>query len=198
MKPYIKKSFYLVTLLAILALTMPAYAKTGKITKTFPVEKGGTLVIESNLGSIYVGTWDRDEVSVIVKRSASRMSRVNGFKVQIDQRGNDVYVKGENEQNNRVDVEFYINVPKEFSVDLKTGDGSINVGDLKGNVKLLTDDGGISIGNVIGGKVDARTSGDSIKVGNVKGDLKLDTSGGSIQLGKITGKSCINTAGCNI
>ncbi len=198
MKTYIKKSLCPLILLTILALTMPVYAETGKIEKTFPVTKGGTLVIESNLGSIYVGTWDRDEVSVIVKKRASSKQRVAGFEVQIEQKGNDVYVKGENEQDNRVIVEFCVNIPKEYNVDMKTDRGSINIDDIKGNVKLLTSDGGISVGNVTDGNVDARTSGDRVKVGNVKGGIKVDTSGGSIQLGKITGKSCINESGCSI
>jgi len=198
MKSYIKKSFYALILLAILALTVPAYAGTGKIVKTFPVNTGGTLVIESNLGSIYIDTWDRDEVSVLVRKSASSKQREKGFEVQIEQRGNDIYVKGENEQNNRVSVDFCINIPKKYNVDLKTDKGSINVGDLKGNVKLLTSDGGISIGDITDGDVDVRTSGDRVKVGNVKGGIKVDTSGGSILLGKITGKSCINESGCNI
>ena len=193
MKPYIKKSFYLVILLlAILALTMPANAETGKIIKNFPVDKGGTLVIESNVGSIFVGTWDRDEVSVIVVKRASRKGQVAEFAPQIEQRGNDVYVKGENEQNNPVTVEYNVNIPKNFNVDLKTGKGSIKVTDIKGNVKLITSDGGIRVGNVTGGNVYAQTSGDSIRVGNVEGDVKVDTSGGSVRLGKITGKSSIN------
>jgi hypothetical protein len=195
MKSYIKNSLYLVALMVILALTMPANAETGKITKTFTVDKGGTLVIESNLGSIFIGTWDRDEVSVIVKMSARKKSQVAGFEAQIEQRGNDVYIKGENEQDNRVSVEFDVNIPRKFNVDLKTGKGSIKLTDIKGNVKLFTNDGGISIGNVTGGNVDAHTSGDSVKVGNVKGDVEVDTSGGSIQLGEVTGKSRINESG---
>ena len=193
MKPYIKKSFYLVILLlAILALTMPASAETGKIIKNFPVDKGGTLVIESNVGSIFVGTWDRDEVSVIVVKRASRKGQVAEFAPRIEQRGNDVYVKGENEQNNPVTVEYNVNIPKNFNVDLKTGKGSIKVTDIKGNIKLITSDGGIRVGNVTGGNVYAQTSGDSIRVGNVEGDVKVDTSGGSVRLGKITGKSSVN------
>ena len=198
MNAYIKKSLYPLALLALLALTLPAYAETGKILKTFSVEKGGTLVIESNLGAIYVDTWDRDEVSVLVRRCASSKQRVKGFDVQIEQKGNDIYVKGENEENNRVSVDFRINIPKEYNVDLKTREGLIDLADIKGNVKLLTKDGNIVIGNVKDGNVDARTSGDSIKVGNVKGGIKVDTSGGTIQLGEITGKSCINESGCNI
>ena len=179
MEPYIKKSLYALTLLAILALTVPAYAETGKIVKTFPVNKGGTLVIDSNLGSIYIDTWDRDEVSVLVRRRASSKQRVKGFEVQIERRGNDIYVKGENRPDNLVSVDFCVNIPKEYSVDLKTGEGSIDLGDIKGNVK-------------------AKTSGDSVKLGDVKGGVKVDTSGGSIQMGKISGKSCINEAGCSI
>ena len=193
MKPYFKKSLYLVTLLiAILALTIPANAETGKIIKNFPVDKDGTLVIECNLGSIFVGTWDRDEVSVVVVKRAIKKRNIAKFEAQVEKRGNDIHVRGKNEEHNPVLVEFNVNIPRNFNVDLKTGKGSIRITDINGNVKLLTGDGGIRIGNVEGGNVYAQTSGDSIKVGNVEGDVKLNTSGGSVRLGKITGKSSIN------
>ena len=52
------------------------------------MDKGGKLVIESSLGSIFVGTWDRDEVCVIVIKRAQRKNQVAGFEAQIEQRGN--------------------------------------------------------------------------------------------------------------
>ena len=170
-----------------------------KISKKLsPVGKGGTLYLESGMGSIKVGTWEKGEVFVSVKKRARSKERLDGFEVQIEQNGNDIVVSGDNEWNNRVRVEFQVNVPREYNLDLSTGGGSIDVSDINGNVKLHTSGGSIAIGDVDGGDVDAHTSGGSIKIGDVNGDLKVDTSGGSINLGKITGTSSIHTSGGSI
>jgi hypothetical protein len=198
MNQYIKKMLYTLIILAGLIVTVSANAETENIERTFSVSKGGTLILESDMGSIKVGTWDKSEVFVSVKKRASSKERLDRFKLLIEKRGNNIYIKGNREWNSRLQIEFHINVPKEYNVDLKTGGGSIKVADIKGNVKLATSGGSISIGNVDLGDVNAHTSGGSIKVGDVNGNLKVNTSGGSIHLGKVTGTSSINTSGGSI
>lgn len=187
-----------VIILFILSLTIPAYAESEKIEKSFSVKKGGELIIDSDLGEIRVDTWGEDEVSVLIKKQALNQERLDAFEVEIEQRGNDIHIRGDNELNNRIRVEFRVKVPKEYNVDLSTGGDSINVDDIIGDVKLDTSGGSITIGNVNGGDIDAHTSGGNIRVGDVNGDLKVHTSGGSIILGTVTGKSSIHTSGGNI
>ena len=177
MQSYMKKSLYPLVLLAILALTLPAHARTERIKKTFPANKGGTLVVECDLGSIYVGTVEGDEVFVSVQKNALTRKQLKDFGVSIEQRGNDIYVTGENEQNNNVGVVFAIDVPEDYNVNLRTGEGYIKVGDIKGNVAAYTSEG-------------------NIKVAKVAGDLKADAPRGTIHLGKKkTGKSSVHRSG---
>lgn len=198
MNQNIKKMLYTLIILAGFIVSVSANAETENIEKTFSVSKGGTLILESDMGSIEVGTWDKSEVFVSVKKRASSKERLDSFKLLIEQRGNNIYIEGDREWNSRLQIEFHINVPKEYNVDLKTGGGSIGVADIKGNVKLTTSGGSISIGNVDLGDVNAHTSGGSIKVGDVNGNLKVNTSGGSIHLGKVNGTSSIDTSGGSI
>ncbi len=199
MKMFIKISLYPFILLAVLTLAIAAHAETQKIEKTFSVDKGGTLVIESDIGSIEVGTWDKNEVSVSVRKNASSRKRLDMFEVQLEQRGNDIFIEGRNERRNRIQVEFHVIVPGIYNADLRTGGGSIDVADISGNVKINTSGGSISIGNVESGNIDAHTSGGSIKVGNVTGIVKVDTSGGSIDIGNVTrGKVDARTSGGSI
>ena len=163
MQSYIKKSLCPLILLFILALTIPAYAKTEKIEKTFSVGKGGTLVIECDLGSINVVTRDEDEVFVSVQKRAANLKQLKSFGIEIEQRGNDIYVKGKNRNRSDVGVVFSVDVPREYNVILNTGKGHIYVADIKGTV-------------------DAHTSGGNIKVIGMDGDLKADARGGKILL----------------
>ncbi len=188
-----------IIVLFILSLVIPAYAESEKIEKSFSVKKGGELIIDSDLGEIRVDTWDEDEVSVLITKQARNQERLDAFEVEMDQRGNDIHISGDNELHNRVRVEFRIKVPKEYNVDLSTGGGSINVDDINGDVKLDTSGGSITIGSVSSGDIDAHTSGGNISVADVTGNVAVDTSGGSISIGNVDdGNVDAHTSGGNI
>ena len=189
--------FLLVALFSLIAAT-PAKSETGNVVKSFSAKSGGNLTIESDQGSIKVVTWNTQKVDVLVEKRAGKQKQLDGFKVNFDQTGNDIFVEGDGVRSNRVSVKFIIKVPQEFNLDLNTGGGSIEVSDISGEVKVNTSGGNIRIGDVIQGDVEANTSGGNINVGDVAGNLKIDTSGGNIRLGKINGKSSIDTSGGNI
>jgi len=168
------------------------------ISKSYSVKSGGSLYIESDSGRIEVETWDKNKVEVKITKKSRKEKRLSEFKVDIEQSGNDISIEGEGEWNSRVSVIYYIRVPNEYDLDLKTGGGSISVNDISGKIKMKTSGGAIKVGNVAKGNVDVKTSGGSITIGNVNGDLKADTSGGRIVVGKITGKSQLDTSGGRI
>ncbi|MCW8997440.1 MAG: DUF4097 domain-containing protein, partial [Kangiellaceae bacterium] len=173
-------------------------AEVENVEKRFDVTSGGTLNLNSDHGSIELESWKKNEVLIEVRKKARNKERLDEFKLTFDQKGNDIYVEGDSEWNSKVSIKYTIKVPSEFNLDLKTGGGSIKVGDLSGKIKVHTSGGSIRIGNVAQGEVDANTSGGSIKVGDVNGNLKVDTSGGSIKIGEVTGTSEINTSGGSI
>ncbi|MDX2498910.1 MAG: hypothetical protein QNL14_00195 [Deltaproteobacteria bacterium] len=189
--------FLLLVLFSAMAAT-PAKSATENVDKSFSVKSGGTLTIESDKGSIKVETGDRLTVEVLVEKTAGKQEQLDGFKVNLDQKGNDIFVEGDGDWNNKVSVKFFIKAPLSFNLDLKTGGGAIGVDDISGKVKVNTKGGNIRIGNVAQGNVDAKTSGGNINVGDVAGNLIVETSGGNIGLGKISGKSSIDTSGGSI
>ena len=196
-KPMQRVAYLFVVLFGFLA-TAQARSENQEVNKTFSVKSGGTLTIESTQGRLEVETWGKDQVEVKVKMTARSAKRLDDFKLDFEQKGNDVFIEGDGGWNSRVSVKFLVKVPKKYNLDLQTGGGSIEVSDISGEVKVKTSGGSINIGDVTGGNVNANTSGGSIKVGNVDGNLAVDTSGGSIRLGKITGRSLIDTSGGSI
>lgn len=196
----IPKLFYLFVMLFSLLMASQARSATEQVDKTFSVKSGGTLVIESSQGSIHIETWDKEQVDIVVKKRARNEKRLQEFKLNFVQTGNDILIEGSSDGSwgNKVSVNFLIKVPSKYNLDLQTGGGSIKVADITGNVKVNTSGGSIKIANVAKGNVKAETSGGSIKVGDVNGDLDVNTSGGSINLGKITGLSLIETSGGSI
>ncbi|MFK7864184.1 MAG: DUF4097 domain-containing protein [Pseudohongiellaceae bacterium] len=200
----------------LLAFLVPSglYAASGDLDQEYDVNKGGTLVIESDGGPIKVDSWDRDVVKI-------RITNPDGFDVEMEHEGNRVSVYAESERrglfgsrNSR--IRFAVSVPKEYNVELNTGGGSIDVADLAGNVEADTSGGSITVGRVTGGdvkvdtsggrieisdvdgNVEADTSGGRIKIGNVAGNVVADTSGGAISIGDVEGDMYANTSGGNI
>jgi len=71
---------------------------------------------------------------------------------------------------------FAVDVPVYYNVELNTGGGSINVGDINGKVEADTSGGRIIVSVVTGGDVNMETSGGSIDIEKVDGDVLADTS----------------------
>jgi len=183
------------------------------ITKSFRVEEGGKLNLNTDIGSVEVfGTkGSRVEVEVIQKLRTTSSRRASAllrrFELDFDHRGADVYITGDyrkeglgglwNSISNRLQVKFIIHVPVEYDVDLRTAGGSISVEDLDGEIVSKTSGGSLSFVD-IEGPIYGRTSGGGIRIGDVIGDVDVHTSGGSIRASYIDGDVKADTSGGGI
>jgi TonB family protein len=130
------------------------------------------------------------------------------------------------ERNAQFYVQFTITVPLSFNVDISTGGGDIETGDVGGRATLITQGGAITTGRIglmshplsgsdrpaakiatnggpitlkdVNGDVDAFTAGGHIIVANIDGNAKLRTGGGHIRATKIKGTAQLETEGGNI
>lgn len=174
-------------------------AATDDLDREFDVAAGGTLVLESDAGSIDVTTWDQNKVRVQVINPGN-------FDVEFEQRGNSVTVLAKTEGRilglfglrRNSNIRFIVNVPVNYNVELDTGGGHIEVSDISGNVDADTSGGHIEVGRVTAGDVHADTSGGRIIIGDVDGDVFADTSGGRISIGNVTGEVNADTSGGSI
>ncbi|HQU72662.1 MAG: DUF4097 family beta strand repeat protein [Calditrichaeota bacterium] len=205
---------WLVLLLTAL-LVLPALSQDEElqevIDKTFEVRAGGKLYIDSDRGSIEVRSRNTDQLSVRVVRRPQAWSEedelemLRNFRIKFEQSGNTVSITGTNLQrrsgnwwnNKKMKVEFEVTVPEEFNLDLRTAGGSIEVGDIRGDVEITTAGGSLRLGH-ISGKTYAKTAGGSISLAGGDGDAMLKTAGGSINVGKVKGNVDANTAGGSI
>jgi DUF4097 and DUF4098 domain-containing protein YvlB len=174
---------YIITAVVLLAISLVAVSKVQPLSmeKSFDVKSGGTFFLKSDAGSIEIEPHDSDSVEINVEKKGRN---AEDFKVEFSKDGNDVRVVGKRENgwgwgNYTISVRFIVKVPKDYSVDLKTGGGSINLSDLKGTVEANTSGGSITLGR-IQGDVDVQTSGGAIRVDEVAGNIDAYTSGGSI------------------
>lgn len=155
-------------------------ASADTVEKSFNVEAGGTLYVDSDSGAIDIESHDGDTVEIRVDK---RGKNADDFTVTFEQDGSDVKIDGDKDSgwgNYSLSVKYSIKVPKSYNLDLKTGGGSIEIEDLNGEIDAYTSGGSIELGQ-INGDVDVKTSGGSITVDDVYGNIDANTSGGSIK-----------------
>jgi DUF4097 and DUF4098 domain-containing protein YvlB len=194
-----------------------------------PVRPGGRLTVRADLGTVTVvpGGGD-DRLQCEVKLLAFTPSDAEAARVFLSRAtlvarraGPDgAYIElrlpTQDRPARRLGAFFSIQVPRRFNLDVQTGDGTIQVagmdgdlraataagdirsGNLTGSVHAQTGGGTISLGN-LGQSVDARSpAGGSIRVGDVKGDAYFETYGGDIVAGMIGGSAHAQTGAGDI
>jgi FlaG/FlaF family flagellin (archaellin) len=161
------RTFLIATVLLVAVVAVQAAQVRGEIEEesdgwvetideVIDVAAGGTLMLDVDRGGIEVDSVDRKGVRVIIEKTAdvfteSEARRVlQDYKVEITRDGNDVRVTAESKSDRRTRslyVSVRVVVPSRYSIDVRTGGGGIEVGDLEGNVTAHTSGGGIEVGD---------------------------------------------------
>lgn len=181
---------------------------TERVEKVLKTDRGKTLYAISDLGSIKVDAWDRDEVRVVVEKRADVFTESEAkalfadLQTLIRPENRGVYVRVASQsgrQPRSLNVRIQLTVPNWYHVDLQTGGGGIEIGDLEGDVKAHTSGGGIQVGHIKNGSVDIETSGGGLTIMSVwEGDARVKTSGGGINVGQVSGNLDAQTSGGGI
>jgi DUF4097 and DUF4098 domain-containing protein YvlB len=179
--------------LVLLALSATAWASDYR--NSVEVATGGTLEVDLSSGAIEIETHDKNEVYVEARSSSSRTR----FELTSD--GTDARLTSSREGLwkifgwGRVRVEIL--VPEDYSLDLRTGGGSIEIEGVRGEIVARTSGGRIEVDEVEG-NLDIHTSGGSIQLEEIRGDVRARTSGGKIRVSEVTGALEVRTSGGSI
>lgn len=168
---------------------------TEEITRTFYVEAGKELKIQSLNGRITFEEWDEEEVKIEAVKQVRGLAGL--FSGDVKDRVTIQFTETERgveaSANRRlgslfmgnITVQFNVLVPRGWTGDISlvTSNGPIYVSDVGGNLNIRTSNGRIELSNV-DGVVQARTSNGSIRAEgtNLTGTGQLRTSNGSISL----------------
>jgi len=195
----------------LLCAALPAFAKIERtIEKSFTVQPGGSLHVETQGGNITVQPSADGTVKVTAKQKIRADSEAQAddllkeLTLTMEQAGNDVTVIAKFEKrsgfrwgSNPVQVDFVVSAPASFANDLRTSGGNVTLGDFGGKVRARTSGGDIKLGK-LGGDVNASTSGGNVSLVEGRGEVKLGTSGGDISVGHAVGPTDLSTSGGNI
>lgn len=173
------------------------------IDQQFTVHPGDKLVLEAHVGDIRVEGIEGDQVIVHIVQKGDE-DLVKGNRISLEQEGNIVEIKSRHDRHlfriwDDVDlrVQYEIQVPKSFNLDMETSGGNIEIYAVAGEVRGSTSGGDVDIAN-LKGVVNVATSGGNVTVKSSEGDLTLETSGGDILGETVTGNIHVETSGGNI
>ena len=185
---------------AVLTFALPAHAapsvfdETEQVSRTIPLDPGGTLRLKNFSGRVTITGSDRSEVVIDAVRRAMR-SRLDRIKLDIHTSGSQVVVVDANQRdsswwdfvggNNVVETDFDIKVPRRTRLDLSVFSSPVTVTGVEGPHTLhgfssplvLTDVSGSVRAHTFSGQVTI-----SQKTWEPDQTIDVDTFSGGIEL----------------
>ena len=158
---------------------------TEKESKSFAVSGTPNVNLSTFDGSITIRAWDKAEVMYTATKHASDPEQAKQIRIDSQQQGSSISVIARsNEDNGAASLEVF--VPRNATLHVSSGDGSLNLDGVAGDLDLRTGDGSIE---VVGsrGQLRANTGDGSINITDFDGTVDARTGDGSIALdGKFT------------
>lgn len=188
------KSLVVRASLAILASTMAVLpVRAEEWSKTYNISGRPDLRVETSDANIRVTTWDQNTIEAKVITSHYKIGE-GGIRVEERQTGDSVEIDVHYPHHDFVvgwsshRVDIIIQMPREGRVNLRTGDGKIEVAGLKGDMDLHTGDGSINLDGV-DGKLHATTGDGHIEANGRFDELGLKTGDGHVDVRAKNGSS---------
>lgn len=155
----------------------------------FQVSANPDVHVSTFDGPIEVRSWDRPEVLVEIEKRAVDEEGLKSIQVRSSNKGNrvDVDVVHPSGRDTFVGIGIHIStqarlvvsVPRQLTLEARSGDGSIRADRLEGGITLRTSDGSVKASD-IKGQLDVETHDGSITVDDAEGDVRLSTGDGGI------------------
>ena len=180
--------------LALVAFTITVLpARAEEWSKTYNISGRADLRVETSDANIRVTTWDQNTIEAKVITTRYKIGE-GGIRVEERQTGDSVEIDVRYPHHDWVigwrssRVDIIIQMPREGRVNLRTGDGKIDVAELKGDMDLHTGDGSISLDGV-DGKLHATTGDGHIQANGRFDELALKTGDGHVDVRAKNGSS---------
>jgi hypothetical protein len=158
-------------------------AITEETETILPASQVPTLRAELANSGIYVNGWDRNEYSIKTCKAvpSDDPNPSSTFRdITTSTANGQITLSGPSDHEWMANL--IVMVPRLSSMDLRTGNGPVELRDLAGNIQLGASNGPVSLDNV-GGFVQAATTNGPISVTRASGDQRITATNGPIHIG---------------
>ncbi len=181
----------LVCLAMVVAATTVAMSAKNKVERTFSTVPGGRLLLVSDIASVEIESWEKNEVhmSVVIEGTEEN---VRDFRLTHTKSGAVVKIRGIQSNRNAVGwgpqttAAFKIRVPKSYNVDVGTTSGPIDVTQLSGVLRLRSQLGHVTVKRSFG-SIDVASKSGEVKIVSCRGTVRAENVSGTIVASSVSG-----------
>jgi DUF4097 and DUF4098 domain-containing protein YvlB len=184
--PVLHRLPFAIVAVAVISAVSAKPAHADEWSKTYNLSGKPELRIETSDANIKVTTWDQNTIAAKVVTERYKIGE-DGIRVEEHQNGDSVEIDVHYPHHaitvdwgtHRVDI--IIQMPREGRVNLRTGDGKIELAGLKGEIELHSGDGSENLESV-DGKLHASTGDGHITAHGRFDELGIKTGDGHIEV----------------
>jgi len=194
-------------LLLLLSLALPLGAQADprdwdrKIAReeTYEVGASGSVVLDVADADVVVRPGGSGKVNVqveVASRDLERaLERYEDMDFRFEQTGDRIRVRAREPRSHwhwrgaSYSIVITVDLPEAFALDVSTGDGDIEVGAMRGSLRLQSGDGDIRLANANSPHVILDTQDGDIVLGEIQApDVQIETSDGNVEAENLVGK----------
>lgn len=153
---------------------------TEKESKSFAVSGTPNVNLSTFDGTITIHGWDKSEVMYTATKRANDAQEAKQITIQSEQQGSTISVNARSYENNGV-ASLDVYVPRNATLHASSGDGSVTLEGVSGDLDLRTGDGSIEV-SASRGQLRVNTGDGHIKISEFDGNVDARTGDGSISL----------------
>jgi putative adhesin len=168
------------------------FKERDEFSQTYQLAPGSRVEVSSIRGRVEITNSDTATAQVQIIRTARNRADLEYHKIEVNQSGNSLVVRGVQEPEDRrhdnvqVNHQVILKLPRSIDLSVNSISGSLKAGDVEGPVHVSSISGSANIGNV-GGKLQVSSVSGSLDVGNVGADARVTSISGNLRLGQVNG-----------
>ncbi len=157
------------------------YRVNSQESKSFTVSGSPRVALRTFDGAITVHGWDKSEVMYTATKRAYDDESLRQINIQAEQSGSAVSITAQSDHDGNGTAQLEVWIPRQSSLNVSSGDGSLKLEGVAGDITLRTGDGSIEVsdGN---GQLQANTGDGQIQVVKFDGQVDARTGDGAITL----------------
>ena len=170
-------------------VVVDSQAHIAREEKRFAVSGAPDLKLTTFDGAIEVHSGDAKTVIVEIEKRGPTKEGLDQLRVETKQDGDHIEIEVKHPAREVVffgigsspTAKLIVTMPRDGNITAKSGDGSIQIEEVRGRLELRTGDGSIR-GREIGGQMTLYTGDGSVTLESASGDLDVETGDGSVSV----------------
>lgn len=196
----LKYNNIIMVIVAVL-LCIPSFLYAGvekTIEEVYPLDKDGKVYLENVSGNVVVKSWGKNEVKILVRKTAKDEESLDRMSVDINQSDDNIRIITRYEKDfgffksYNGSVHYDLLIPDKAHLRVKCVSGSVEVTNIGGPLTIETVSGKIEVAGADGGAKCTSVSG-SVYLEGIAGDAVAKSTSGRIRAEGIKGSVEANT-----